>query len=267
MLVEQGVWHPEQAWDARTPGTKTKERGKEGKPALRKAAWPRRICFLVPIGHHCPPSCSPVPRWLWALRDLFVPATDGNRCVLLNAIAARWDGGAEHSTTALCARGCGRGAISCHTNQSIHIVTLHIWGAESHFHQLLPVISFLTFQTFFDSQTEDITSSLITHSLLNVLHFREIRSHQTHSCTTDSTHYGLLPQGIWHRRLYAVNYKIHIKGGNHACSSLWKCGLWGQNETIVEIRCSLIAAHVCLPLVFLFSSLLFLLIASYSSKK
>lgn len=131
-------------------------RGPKPRREGRKESWHwgkqrghGEFAFWSPIGHHRPPSCSLVPRWLWALRDLFVPTTDGNRCVLLNAIAARWDGGTEHSTTALCARGCGRGAISCHTNQSIHIVTLYIWGAESHFHQLLPVISDLNFSDFF----------------------------------------------------------------------------------------------------------------------
>ena len=49
---------------------------------------------------------------------------------------------------AACARGCDRGGISCRMHESIHVLTLHVRGAESHFHGLPPRISFLCFQTF-----------------------------------------------------------------------------------------------------------------------
>lgn len=59
---------------------------------------------------------------------------------------------------AACARGCDRGGISCCTNESIHVLALHIRGAESHFHGLPPGISFLCLQTF------------LTHRLMILYH-------------------------------------------------------------------------------------------------
>lgn len=144
-------------------------------------------------------------------------------------------------------------SASCATQMEAFLLS-----SFTHIHGLPPGISFLRCQTCLTHKLR-LSHPLQSHIvcwMFCILDSRQIRSHQTCSCTTDST-----PQasssGFWHQHLYADNYKIHIARGNNASSSPWECDLRGWNETMAEIRRSLIAAYVCFPLLSWFFFLTF----------
>jgi len=124
-----------------------REGRKAGAEERGAAASPEEFALQCPAASTVPP---PIPWYLAGSGQgtwLSPPWMESGGCF---DTAVSWDGGLEHSrcTTAACTRGCDRGGISGHTNESVHVLALCFRGAESLFHGLTLGISFLRFQTF-----------------------------------------------------------------------------------------------------------------------